>query len=429
VLKCGAAYVPFDWRWPERRLEDVFGMARCAGLLSDRTEQIPTTTDRWVVRVDDASLVPSESGPGAVVDPAALAYVNFTSGSTGRPKAVPIQHRSIARLVFGAAYARLDAGSTLLQLAPVHFDAATFEIWGALLQGGTCVLYPGPHLRLSELGQILRANRVTVLFLTTVLFNTIVDECPNVLASLETVLTGGEAHSLGHMRRAVELYGPERVVSVYGPTECTTFATYYPVRVVDGGHAAFPIGRPIQNTRAYVVAGGRLCEPGETGELLVAGPGLSPGYLGMPELTAQRFVHHEIGVRTERLYCTGDLVYLSDGGDLVFMGREDDQVKVNGFRVELSEISFHLDQSEDVQQSYVAVDQTASSEKVLVAFVVPASERCTVDSVRAHLRARLPAYMLPAAIHLRPRLPLTATGKVDKQLLLAGTGVEPGALR
>lgn len=426
VLKCGAAYVPFDRRWPERRLEEVLQVAGCAGILTDCGELFTARPDRWVVQVDDSRLVPSETPPATEVDPAALAYVNFTSGSTGRPKAVPIQHRSIARLVFGARYARLDARSTLLQLAPVHFDAATFEIWGALLHGGTCVLYPGSHLRLSQIGQVLRGNGVTVLFLTTVLFNTIVDECPDVIASLETVLTGGEAHSLGHMRRAMELYGPERVVSVYGPTECTTFATYYPVREVDARHARFPIGQPIQNTRAFVVAGGRLCEPGETGELLLAGPGLSPGYLGMLELTRQRFVYHDIGDSRERLYCTGDLVYLSDGGDLIFMGRQDDQVKVNGFRVELGEVAFHLDQSDDVQQSYVTVDQTDGGEKVLVAFVVPSTAGCTVDSVRSHLRSRLPEYMRPAAVHLRTRLPLTATGKVDRQALLAGAGPDPG---
>ena len=429
VLKCGAAYVPFDRSWPQRRLGEVFRLAGCVGLLSDRVDLVAATPGRWLLQVDDSSVVPSQSGPGTVVEPTAIAYVNFTSGSTGRPKAVPIQHRSITRLVYASRYARLDAQTTLLQLAPAHFDAATFEIWGALLHGGTCVLYPSAFLRLSELRHVLATDGITVLFLTTVLFNTILDEAPEMLAGLETLLTGGEAHSIGHMSRAVERYGPERVVSVYGPTEPTTFATFYPVREVDTDQAAFPIGRPVQNTRAYVVCDGRLCEPGETGELLLAGPGLSPGYLGMPDLTRQRFVNLDIGGRRERLYCTGDLVYLSDRGDLVFMGRQDDQVKVNGFRIELGEISFHLDQSDDVKQSYVTVDQTGSGEKTLIAFVVPATGSCTAEAVLRHLRARLPGYMLPATVHVRAHLPITATGKVDRQALLAGIASDERVLR
>ncbi|MEV4441890.1 amino acid adenylation domain-containing protein [Streptomyces sp. NPDC049577] len=421
VLKCGAAYLPFDASWPDERLRGLLSGTGCERVLTGARSTLAERLPRCrVTPVERAALTGDPANPDVRVSPDDIAYINFTSGSTGRPKGVPVRHRGIARLVFGARYARLDERTTLLQLAPVSFDAATFEIWGALLHGGTCVLHPSSFVRLSELRRVLARHGVTVVFLTTALFNTIVDEAPETLSGVDTILTGGEAHSLPHIARALRAYGPDRLVSVYGPTECTTFATYHPVRELRPEESSLPIGRPIQNTRAYVVGdGGRLCAPGETGEVLLAGPGLSPGYLGMPELTRDRFVEYEIDGGRERLYRTGDRAYLSVHGDLVFQGRQDDQVKINGFRVELGEVAHHLGLHPEVRQSYVTVAEHPAGGKELLAFVVPRGDGCTPESVRAHLRRCLPGYMVPAGIRLCGNLPLSATGKVDRRALLA----------
>jgi len=418
ILKCGGSYLPFDAAWPDERLRGLLADAGCVWVVSDRALALTQRLEGCqVVAVHEHSLVASEAGPTTVVPADALAYVNFTSGSTGKPKGVPIRHRSIARLTFGARYARLDETSRLLHLAPDTFDAATFEIWGALLHGGTCVLYPGSFVWVSQLGRVLRAHDITVLFITTALFNAVVDEAPEALASVGTILTGGEAASIRHMAEALRAYGPGRLVHVYGPTESTTFATYHPVDELADDATILPIGRPIQNTRLYVVDGDALCAPGRSGEICLAGDGLSPGYLGMPELTADRFVESEVDGVPERLYRTGDHGYLLPDGDVVFQGRKDDQVKVNGFRIELGEVAHHLNRHAAVKRSYVTV--SVRGDKALLAFVVTDGPSCTPAALRDHLLSRLPAYMVPARIHLCEALPLTATRKVDRHALLA----------
>jgi amino acid adenylation domain-containing protein len=418
VLKCGGSYLPFDTAWPDGHLHVLFADADCEWVLTDQVTAVAQRLGRCrVVPVREHDLVARDAGPATVVSADAVAYVNFTSGSTGKPKGVPIRHRSVARLTFGARYARLDESTRLLHLAPVTFDAATFEIWGALLHGGTCVLYPDSRLRLSRLGQVLRAHGVTVLFITTALFNTVVDEAPEALASVSTILTGGEIHSIRHMTEALRVYGPGRLVHMYGPTESTTFATYHPVEELEADVATLPIGQPIQNTRLYVVDQDVLCAPRQRGEICLAGDGLSPGYLGMPDLTARRFVQRVVDGVPERLYRTGDYGYLLPGGDVVFQGRDDDQVKVSGFRIELGEIAHHLDRHPAVKRSYVTL--STGNDKAVLAFVVTGESPCTAISLRDHLRARLPGYMLPARIYLCDVLPLTATGKIDRSALIA----------
>lgn len=420
ILKCGGVYVPVDPSWPDERLQRVFDETRSAHLLTDERE-LAARFPRLLALPPSAP--PAPAGPGTRTRPDDIAYVNFTSGSTGSPKGVPIRHRSIARLVFNAGYARLDERAALIQLAPVFFDAATFEIWGALLHGGTCVLYPSRRIRLSELKRVIEAHRVSVVFLTTALFNTVVDEGPDTLDSVDTILTGGEAHSMRHIVEAVGRYGPDKVINVYGPTECTTFATYYPLALdrLPEGVPDPPIGLPIQNTRLYLVEEGRLCPPGQVGEVCLAGPGLSPGYLGMHEANLERFVECEIGGVRERLYRTGDRGYFLDDGNLVFQGRLDDQVKINGHRIELGEIAHHLDRDPRVRLSHVTVVESPVGEKTLTAFVVPRDGRCTAEEIAGRLRVHLPSYMVPTRIHLRETLPLSPTGKVDRKALLKST--------
>lgn len=420
ITKCGAAYLPFDAAWPEELLASIFNDAHCRVLISNGgrglADRFPQCAIVDVVR-DELGL--AEENPVLDVPGDAIAYINFTSGTTGRSKGVQIQHRSIARLVTSPSYATLDQQTVVLHMSPVTFDAATFEIWGPLLNGGICALYPPGTPRFSELSRVIERQGVNCLFLTTALFNAAVDEAPDALKGIQTILFGGEIYSDRHVRQALNSYGCGRLVHVYGPTECTTFATYYPVDSMPPASVGLPIGRPIQNTVLYVVSDGWLCRPGEVGEILLGGPGLSPGYLEAGFVREDGFGEFDISGVCQRLYRTGDYGYLLGSGDLVFEGRSDDQVKIDGFRIELALVSRVLGDHPDVSQCYVTVTGSTAGEKMLLAFVIPRSGSLDARRIREYLKSQLPAYMVPRFIHGCDQLPLLPTGKVDRRALLA----------
>jgi amino acid adenylation domain-containing protein len=420
VVKCGAAYLPFDPAWPDEVLLSILSDARCHTLIASGTAGLAGRLPRHlVIDVSAGDLDPLDQNPAVDVPGSAIAYINFTSGTTGKSKGVQIQHRSIARLVTNPWYATLDERTVLLQAAPATFDAATFEIWGALLNGGTCVLYPWDSLRFSALRRVIERYSVNCMFLTTALFNALVDEDIGALTGVRTILFGGEAYSDRHVRLALEAYGAGRLVHVYGPTECTTFATYYPVDAMPSPPAELPIGKPIQGTTLYVVSDGSLCGPGEAGEILLGGPGLSPGYVEAGSVSQHGYAEFDIDGTRQRLYRTGDHGYLLDSGDVIFQGRSDDQVKFNGFRVELSLVSRTLTEHPEVAHCYVTVTDGAAGEKVLLAFVIPRHGGFDAGQVRKDLRSALPSYMVPGIIHACDELPLLASGKVNRRALLA----------
>jgi len=249
ILKCGATYVPLDPDWPDDRLRYVVANAGCAWLLSDQPRSLAGRLDGSrcrVLPIDEEALVSLDANPACPAGAESIACINFTSGSTGRPKGVPILHRGINRLVHRASYGPLNSDSRVLQVTPVTFDIATWEIWSALLNGGISVMCPAGFVRLSVLDHVIKSGRVSILLLATALFNSIMDEAPEALDTVETITTGGEAYSLRHMTTAVHRYGPGRVVHLYGPTECTCIATSYPVHTMPPGDEPLPIGRPIQ---------------------------------------------------------------------------------------------------------------------------------------------------------------------------------------
>jgi len=420
VLKCGGAYLPVEPSWPDARLRLAADQTNCRHVLAAEPDQVASRLPgRRVLPLGGTGHEGPRPDPKVAVGPDSIAYLNFTSGSTGRPKAVMVPHRAVVRLVRNARYAPLDDRAVVLHIASIAFDASTFEIWGPLLNGGTCVLYPSAFVRTSELKRVVTTTGVTATFLTSSLFNVIIDEAPDALDTVDTILVGGEALSVAHVAKALGRYGPGHLVNAYGPTECTTFAAYHPVREIMPDLSALPIGLPIQNTRAYVVHDERLRAPGQIGELWLAGPGLAAGYLGEPDLTRQCFVEREVDGVQERLYRTGDRSYLLHDGTIVFLGRSDDQIKISGYRVELGEISFHLDRHPDVRQSFVTTVRDALGERRLVAFVVPWHGSCGPDAVRTYLRQHLPEYAVPATIVIRDALPLAASGKVDRHALFA----------
>ena len=434
ILQAGGAYLPLDPRDPPDRL---------AFLVRDAGAPLILTRSSWRARLAacgarllcldeaDAPPVPDDSvgDAGAAAGGDRLAYVVYTSGSTGEPKGVEITHRAVVRLLVGVDYVRLGPDEKILQLGPLGFDASTFEVWAALLHGGCCVLYPERVPSAERLGQIVERHGVTTLFLTTALFNHVVDELPPGLAGARQLLTGGETVSVEHVARAVAGLPGTQIIHCYGPTEATTFTTCYPVpRALAATASTVPIGRPIANSRVYILD--RHGEPvpvGVPGEIHIGGDGLARGYRGRPELTDQRFGPDPFrGAGGGRLYRTGDLARYRPDGVIEFVGRMDDQVKLRGFRIEPAEIEAALASHPGVARSVVTVRLEGPRDDRLVAYVVPGSTPAPdAAELRAHLATILPAHMIPSAFVPIVGLPLTPNGKVDRAAL-PPPGPNPG---
>lgn len=372
ILKAGAAYVPLDVTYPEARLAAMVADARPRAIVTTRglAGSLPRC-DATVLLLDDDAAPQVAAGEGRATtrtgaDPA---YVMYTSGSTGLPKGIVVPQRAVTRLVRDTNYIELGRGDRIAQASNASFDAFTFEMWGALLNGAQLVGVP-KEVALSppELVAHLRAHRITTLFLTTALFNQVATTCPGAFAGLTQVLFGGEAVDPRCVREVLAHDPPLRLLHVYGPTESTTFATWHLVERVDPGASTVPIGRPVGNTTAYVLdPHGQPVPVGVPGELHLGGPGLALGYLGRPERTAESFVTSPFG----RLYRTGDLVRLRRDGAMEFLGRRDTQVKLRGHRVELGEIEATLVDHPAVRDVRVVMRDTDEGDRRLVAYVVP----------------------------------------------------------
>ncbi|RKH44041.1 amino acid adenylation domain-containing protein [Corallococcus sp. AB050B] len=424
ILKAGGAYVPLDPSYPPERLELMARDARISVLLVEPGRE--SALNGLVARV--LVLDPSwrafaalpVAAPEVHIPADALAYVMYTSGSTGRPKGVGVPHRGVTRLVKGVSYVRFSAEDVVLQLATTSFDAATLELWGALLNGAKLFLYPPVTPSLEELAAILDREHVSVLFLTTAFFEQMALNRPAALARVGQVLTGGDVLSPLAARKLLD--AGRAVVNGYGPTENTTFsATYQVTRDLDA-RMPVPIGRPLENSQALVLDA-RLepVPPGVVGDLYVGGDGLAWGYLGKPDLTADRFVPHPFSeVPGARLYRTGDRARWLPSGELAFMGRADTQVKLRGFRIELGEIETALRDLPGVEDAVAEVREYAPGDKRLVAYVTGAN--VDVNALRPRLAAQLPAPWVPSAFVKLDRLPLTPVGKVDRKALATPVG-------
>jgi amino acid adenylation domain-containing protein len=423
VLKAGGAYLPLDPTQPVGRLALMAEDAACRVVVADRgAPPVEFPGVAHTVWLDE--IKPGETEPGADVDPDALAYLMYTSGSTGRPKGVAVRHRGILRLVLGQSYARFAPDERFLHLAATAFDAATFEVWGALLHGARCVVLPGGVPTPAAVRQAVRAHGVTTVLLTTAFFNAIVDEAPDALKGLRQVIVGGEAMSPAHVARAAALMPEARFVNGYGPTESTTFAACHALTFpLERDTTSVPIGRPIAGTETYVLdAHGQPVPVGVPGELHIGGAGLARGYWNRPELTAERFVRHPFDPTPgARLYRSGDLARWRPDGTLECLGRLDAQVKIRGVRVEPAEVEAVLSTHPSVREvAVIAANGDRPNDVRLVAYVVPGrGEAPTAGVLRDFVKRRLPSAFVPSAFVLLEALPLGPTGKLDRRALPA----------
>jgi amino acid adenylation domain-containing protein len=376
ILKAGGAYLPLDPEYPRERLSFMLADAKARVVVTDQqfldrlplreVEVVCLSTSKQLL----ASLPTIDPPPRATGQN--LAYIIYTSGSTGQSKGVAIEHRSVLRLVMNTDYIKLGPTDRVAQAASVAFDAATFEIWGALLCGGQVVCVTRyVSLAPRELARQIREQGITTIFLTTALFNQVARETPDAFSTVRTVLFGGEAVDPAWVRRVLESGAPERLLHVYGPTESTTFASWHLVESVPPGVTSIPIGRPLANTTIYLLDANLEPVPvGAEGEIYIGGDGVGRGYLRRPELTAQKFIPDPFALLPgSRMYRTGDIARFRSDSHLEFLGRADHQVKIRGHRIELGEIESVLAQHPAVREVVVVVREDTPGDRRLVAYV------------------------------------------------------------
>lgn len=425
ILKAGGTYLALDPSLPMERIRFMLKDANASVCLVQEGSSLPTAQ----LGVEVMRLDGDQSGvAGTFDDPVDceirsdnLAYITYTSGSTGQPKGVCIPHRGVARLVKDTDYAHFGPDEVFLQVAPVAFDASTFEIWGCLLNGGTLVQAPADMPSLSELARIIESNKISTVWLTSGLFHQMVDHELDCFRQVRQVLTGGDVVSVDHVTRFIEGVPDCRLISCYGPTENTTFTTAFTVRDSESVQPSVPIGWPIANTQIYVLDEWLNPVPiGIEGELYIGGDGLARGYLNRPDLTAERFISDPFGaVADARLYRTGDRVRFLSDGSLQFVGRVDNQVKIRGYRIEPDEVSAVLSQHVDLRQAAVVATTSDSGEKSLCAYFVPldATHSPETAEIKRFLSEQLPPFMIPSRFVSLDRLPLTPNGKLDRDRL------------
>jgi len=424
IVKAGGAYVPLDPEYPSERLAFMLEDTGAPVLVAQAAliERLPAYAAR-IVRLDaDRDDIARESAAPlpVVLGPESLAYVMYTSGSTGRPKGACVVHRNVVRLVKDATYMRFGPDETFLQFSPISFDAATLELWGSLLNGGRLVVCPAGPQSLEDLGRIVRERGVTALWLTSALFHQMVNEELASLAGVRQILSGGDVLSVTHVREVLAALGPEGVLlNCYGPTENTTFTTCHAMRPGDAIGHTVPIGRPISNTRVYVLDERMRPVPvGVAGELYAGGDGVAQGYLNLPELTGERFVPDPFSADPgARLYRTGDRVRWREDGAIEFLGRVDFQVKIRGFRIEPGEIETALARHPGVREAIVLAREDEPGDRRLAAYLVAEGDPPAAQDLRSHLRASLPEYMVPASFMWLAAFPITPNGKVDRARL------------
>lgn len=433
ILKAGGAYVPLDVNYPQERLH--FMLQDTHALLLLTQPSYATLFAEYHDRIVSIDLDPlqfsheNSDNPVSKIAPHNLAYLIYTSGSTGKPKGVMIEHRGVVRLVKNTNYIEFNPQDHIAQASNISFDAATFEIWGALLNGAALAVISKDNVLIPEIFiNFLQKQRITTLWLTARLFDQIILANPHAFAGVKNILIGGEALNPSIVGLALKNpeFAPQRLLNGYGPTENTTFTTTHLIDYADTEHSSIPIGKPIANTKVFILDKYLQPQPiGIPGELYVGGDGLARGYLNRPELTAQIFIQNPFNNDVnDRLYKTGDLCRYLPDSNIEFIERVDHQVKLRGFRIELDEIEAVISQQEFVSNAVVIAQENESGEKYLAAYFVskqkPADEQQASENseqLQQLVKSKLPDYMVPSFFIELEQIPLTPNGKVDRKAL------------
>lgn len=424
ILKAGGAYVPIDPDYPAERLKFIVEDTAVRWVLTDTTvhAKLPTAAPLIYLDGPDSPIAACSEEPVSNLSaPESMAVVIYTSGSTGQPKAACIPHRAVIRTVRNSNQVQATPQDRIAQVASPSFDAAIFEIWLALLNGAALIgmrreVLLGP----AELIELLQNEHISILILNTAYVHQIGRDAPQVLKGVRKVMFGGEAAEAGPIRNLLRYVAAGTLINSYGPAEGCVATTYYEILSIPENSATIPIGRPITNARVYLLDRHMRPVPiGLQGEIYVGGDGVARGYWNRPELTAQRFIPDPFSEKPGALiYRTGDLARMRANGDLEFMGRIDDQIKIRGHRIELAEVREAITTHPAVKQVFLMVREDEPGDKRLVAYVTLRQPlRAPAESLRQHVKDKLPAHMVPAAFVILDSIPLNTNGKVDRKAL------------
>ncbi len=414
ILKARAAYLPIDIKYPTDRINHLLTDSNARIIITDRqlSEKLAGVSQQLVVFEDiiESSNIQTLS----YGEPDDLSYIMYTSGSTGKPKGVMVTHKNVIRLVNNNLFIDLEPNERILQTGAPVFDATTFEIWASLLNGGTLYMTNDyALLDAAELGKVLLENKITTLWLTSPLFNQLVEQDIAIFKNLKKLLVGGDVLSPKHINKVREHHKGLQVINGYGPTENTTFSTTFSIDKTYNKN--IPIGKPISNSTAYVLDSHLNLMPiGEIGELYVGGDGVAKGYLNNEELTRERFILNPF-VEGDILYKTGDRVRWLPDGNIEFHGRVDFQVKIRGYRIEINEIENVLLSHPKVNEAQIIVVESNGQKELCAYYVL--SESVSEDVLVSYLSASLPTYMIPAFFVEIDIFPLNQNGKIDRHKL------------
>ncbi len=415
ALKAGCAYLPIDTEYPEERIQHMLNDSKADIVLTQSWIERGVTS-RVVIKLDDYSIYQGEEDKLRGIEAGTpLAYIMYTSGSTGKPKGVLIEHKNVIRLVKNTNYISFEGDDRILQTGAMVFDACTFEVWGALLNGlELYIIDKNKILDADELENALTINRITILWLTSSLFNKLAQQKPEMFSKLRYLLVGGDVLSPKYINMIRSTCKELKIINGYGPTENTTFSTCH---LIDREYEAnIPIGKPISNSKAYIIDRfNKLCPIGAVGELCVGGDGLARGYLNNAELTAEKFIKNPY-CTGEIIYRTGDLARWMPDGNIDFLGRIDHQIKLRGYRIELGEIESKLKSHPNIKEAAVLLKEDSSNNKYLCAYYT-GEKNLTSTELREFLSKELPDYMMPSSFIQLDYMALTFNGKIDRKLL------------